>query len=119
MAANDEFPRGWTLSSRAAAAGQVAAIHIPAVPGVAHVLDSFTARAVSNAAAAGPIGFLVEILGSTLVLAELYVVPSTVDEMGGTGIGFLAAVGVALDITFDIVTIANVDQLLICQGHNV
>lgn len=39
MAANDEFPRGWT-STVIVVGG--ASIVIPAAPGVAHVLDGFT-----------------------------------------------------------------------------
>lgn len=50
-----DFPRGWTLSELATA-GVTASITVPAIPGVVHVLDAFTASLNAQAAAAGAAG---------------------------------------------------------------
>lgn len=116
MAANDEFPRGWTLTSRAVGAGQVASIIVPAVAGVTHVLDTVIARLLGTP---GGGGAEFTVLNGAIVLADLYIAVPGVDETVLTDVGMSAAVGAALQVNFNAVSVAGVNQFLVIQGHDI
>jgi hypothetical protein len=110
-----DFPRGWTITANAAA-GATASITVPAVPNVAHVLDTLTLRAVNASAALYAVNVTVQggILGFVM---DAF--PNSTDEISLTGIDLATAPGNALTITFSGVAPASTAQQIYAQGHDI
>lgn len=128
MAANDEFPRGWTLSVVVSGAG-TATITVPSLAGVAHVLDSFEAKVSNTSTTQGAgdqitvssslatySGFVIGLLGASLVAAAGDV---NTDEASGSGLGLATAPGESLTVAFNGPAFAGATMLLVIQGHDV
>lgn len=119
MAAVDEFPRGWTLT---ADSGSPSTITIPAIPGVAHVLDSIDARLVYTGATTG--GELIQLSSSGgtytgLILGRLFCgAANTADEFAATGLDLAASPGESLTVAFG-GHVAGEAQFLMAQGHDI
>lgn len=121
MAANDTFPRGWTAS--AAGLAGPASITIPASPGVAHVLDAFTAAAyaIAGAAVTGP---LINLNSSDGVyvnfpLGFIFLGTAPTNDSGsGSSLGLAANPGASITVSFSTWE-ASTFELLTIQGHDI
>ena len=119
-----DFPRGWTLSVDNAAAA--ASIVVPAIAGVAHVLDAFDAKLQNTSAALqGSIitlsssdgvfsGFVLGRLSTSTPAASSL----TTDEVSGSGLDLAAGPGASLTIAFASWT-AGMTETLRIQGHDI
>lgn len=117
-----DFPRGWSTSTQASGGG-IASITIAAVPGVVHVLDAFTAKAVATA---GGTTFTQDVLltssdGVFNINLALLQVPaaSTADEASGSGLDLAAGPGASLTIAYSGAAPAGDFQFLVVQGHDI
>jgi hypothetical protein len=120
-----DFPRGWTLSAEAPS-GQVTTIVVPAVAGVAHVLDAVIAKGVAFAGAAAAVtrvrvstsdgvftNFILMRLVTPAVSAGADSAGDSVSELNMAG-----GQGASMTVAFD-VAVANVIELLVIQGHDI
>jgi hypothetical protein len=121
-----DFPRGWTQSLDGAG-GATTSITLPAIAGVAHVLDSFSATAQAFGGAAA---FAARVRISTsdgtfnnMVLARLQT-PAPVggnpegNTASGSELGLVGGVGASMTVAFDVGG-AQVIELLVIQGHDI
>lgn len=112
-----EFPTGWTQTANIAGVG-TASVTLPALPGVAHVLDQLQLRLLNNTAAA--IAVNVTISGPAVsITVTLYAAATSQDSMSLTGLDIDAGVNQALTIAFGSAAAANVWQTIIAQGHDI
>lgn len=117
MAANDEFPRGWTLTNGVAGAG-TAIVTVPAVVGVAHILDSVILRLLNTGAGAL---FATNVNLQGAFLTEL-IVPAAVvavDDVSLTGMNVSSTVGGTLIVTFTTPATAGISEIITIQGHDI
>lgn len=93
VAANDEFPRGWTFS--VASSGGTASITLAPIIGVIHVLDNLTAKLISTGGAAFSVTVTVTTIAGVIwegVLAVQAGVNQS-DEVSGLDLGLASSVG--------------------------
>lgn len=105
-----DFPRGWTLSS-APAPPAAASITIPALPGIVHVLDGFTAKLFNSNTSFGANNHVLlsssDGAFSSFVLALLATAQPAaatsyqLDSASESGLGLAAGPGASLTISFD------------------
>lgn len=121
MAAGDELPRGWTLSTDPGF-GATATLTLPAIANVAHVLDAFDAKAIAQAAFPG--GYVAVIgvsdsAGLAINVGILGLEPSGAgnDEAGGQSLGIVCGVGASLTVTLD--SSPDIAVFLLVQGHDI
>jgi hypothetical protein len=117
-----DFPRGWTLAVDQA----IASITVPAIPGVAHVLDSVSAKMNSTNAAVG--GALVTLSSSdgtynNFVLGHLQTAGvaapgSESDSLSGSDLNLAAGPGASLTIAFSGGG-PGIGETLVIQGHDI
>ena len=114
-----EFPRGWLLTMQAGG-GALASITVPAVPGVVHVLDSFSAVYTCSAATGTASANNVQITGGPL-LALLALPGGAVgsDSGGGSGLDYATAPGAALTVAFAGASPGSFFEFLTIQGHDI
>ena len=116
-----DFPRGWTLSNGLGVAGGTASVTAPAIAGIVHVLDSFTAYLLNPTAA----GAATIILNSsdgvftnfTLAIIEAGAAPS-LGTASGSGLDLAAGPGASLTIAFN-AGLAGANQTIVAQGHDI
>jgi hypothetical protein len=120
-----DLPRGWTLSNRVVNSG-TAAVTVPGINGVLHVLDSVSAKIATSGAASLYTTVLLnssDTVYTAFVLGELIAQSaagaSSSDSFSLSGLDLAATAGAALTITFYSAAIANTDEFLIVQGHDV
>lgn len=119
MAANDEFPRGWSISNQVVGPGGGATIVVPAAPGVSHVLDSFDCKIQGPASQGGSI--LVTTSGGTFSnypIGQL-TSPGGVDSASGGGLNLSTQPGESLQVATNFTTPAGDAQLLTINGHDI
>lgn len=120
----DGFPDGWTLAFTSG--GGVASITVPAAPGVAHVLDSFQAKAVSfdttfahsfNIQVTSSDGVLNTSVAFVSVNAAASAQVGTSDSASASGLNLAAGPGASVTITFG-ASATSVTEFLLIQGHD-
>lgn len=123
MAANDDFPRGWTKLSAAAAAGTVPQVVLPAVPGVAHVLTQVDCTLEGQAAhtAFGP---TVQLFAPAfiLVIPIFLLLPGTAtfEKDSDTWSGkYAGPVGAGMSIQLQVAMIAGTIGIVGAQGYDI
>lgn len=110
-----DFPRGWTLSNENT--GAAATITVPATPGVVHVLDNFTARALNQSA--GLVVLRVNVTAPAIELTALFPPATTgTDADSESGLDIATAPGAALTVAFTTGP-ASVTEFLLIQGHDI
>jgi hypothetical protein len=119
-----DFPRGWTLSVDGVGAAQQ--IVVPAIAGVAHVLDAFVAVFTNFSAAAS--GGLIQVSSSdgtfnNFVIGRLNTPTPAAgsQEMAsasGSDLGLAAGPGASLTVKFSLGG-ANLAETLVIQGHDI
>lgn len=114
MPANDEFPRGWTLSS-SGGSGATLTIVIPAVVGIVHVLTDVRAKIVNRSGAAFSAN--INVNGSFLFTMDL-VATATGDADSASGIRVLSTIGGSLTVAFSAGAV-NVFEYLSIQGYDI
>lgn len=120
-----EFPRGWSFTAQATAAP--VGIVVPAQAGVAHVLDSFSAKVsnfntatslstnISLSSSGGTYGsVLLALLGATLAAANTV----NNDSAAESGLDLAAGPGESITVTFTSSQAGAIEFLLI-QGHDI
>lgn len=119
MAANDEFPRGWTLVS-ATGGATPSSITVPPVPGIIHILDDFSVKIINNGG--GLItSVTVTFTGATTVTLAFLIVEAaqgSVDSASGSGLGLSSVPGGSLVVAINATTASEL-QLLVAQGHDI
>lgn len=122
MSANDDFPRGWLLSTGLVSAGSIPGITIPAMPGISHVLTFVEAtlyQGTGNTTAFAPLvetgtGVVFGILASGAAGAVGR------DVMSMQGNLFMSPVGVGLVVTFSAPALPTTYAgLLVIGGHDI
>jgi hypothetical protein len=114
-----DFPRGWTFSN-VTINPNTTSITVPAIPGVVHVLDSFTATTVGSVA----VGQTITLASSDgvfagFILALLSQVAGGTADASVSGLDLAAGPGASLTIAYGAVTNAGNENLLIVQGHDI
>ena len=116
-----DFPRGWTLT--AFGVGAAATITVPAIPGVVHVLDSFSAKLTNNGGAA--VGDPVQLSSSDGVYSSFQIgqllisaTAESVDTDSASDLDLPAGPGASLTITIPNPGVSN-QVFLRVQGHDI
>lgn len=114
-----DFPRGWTLTVDSAAGA--ATITVPAVAGVVHVLDSFTAKITTGAAAGGALVTLSSSDGvfTSVPLGAINSPASSSDMASASGLDLAAGPGASLTIACNAGPPAGGAEFLMIQGHDI
>ena len=118
-----DFPRGWTLISQTGGGG-TASVTVPAVAGVVHVLDRFTAKLVALAGGA-VMAANVQLSSSdgaftSLNLGLLQTVGAlTADEVSQSALDLAAGPGASLTVAYSLVTSTNNIEYLSIEGHDI
>jgi|SRR5581483_5307011 len=113
-----DFPRGWTLTAFGGN-GAACVITAPAITGVVHVLDGFSAKS-GGSAAQSPTITLSSSDGvfSSLILAVVDVLAGSFDTASESGLDLAAGPGAALTIEFSSNTAGDF-EMLVAQGHDI
>lgn len=120
MAANDEYPRGWTFTIETVGPGAAASITLPAVSGVTHVLESVHAQILTVVATGVAIGVNVD-LGTGAVQYGAIQTSGTVpdSERFDQDIDLPGAIGAAITVALATAPVANEVQYLTIRGHDI
>jgi hypothetical protein len=123
MAADDELPRGWTLS-QGYFPGQLPSLTLPAIPNVAHVLTVVNFSSVITAAGVAFNAYALVITSFAPTFALFYQgvisneAPGTV--LGGGWTGKIAApIGHALTVASNVVVGGGINSQLNIQGYDI
>lgn len=121
MAADDELPRGWVLSAEPAF-GTNAQIVLPAIAGVAHVLDAVYGKAIASGGFAGGYLAVPNVIDSdgldiNLGLVSLEAAGVGVDDATASALGIVGGVGASMTVT--LISAAGVAVFLLVQGHDI
>jgi hypothetical protein len=116
-----DFPRGWTLTVDLVGA---ASITVPAIAGVAHVLDAFSAQ-LATAAGGAALQVLLSSSGGTftnLVIGHP-ILPAAAagsfESAAASGSDLNLAAGIGESLTVFIGAVAGVTETLVIQGHDI
>lgn len=114
MAANDEFPRGWTVTTLSASGG-LATVTLPAIVGVSYMLQSLSAELFANTAAGATPN--VQVLDGVTIMAAWTIGAVVVgrDEVDLSGLSLLGTPGNSMTIQFN-VAVATVVQAVMASG---
>jgi hypothetical protein len=118
-----DFPRGWTRSVDVAGAPGPT-ITVAAIAGVAHVLDSFTAKLMDQGAGAATMilqatssdGSINQVLGRLATPVPAAGSLET-DSISGSELGLATGPGASLTVSF--AGASNLTGTLVIQGHDI
>lgn len=120
MAANDEFPRGWTLIS-APAAGNIATITVPAAAGIVRVLDGFDALTFNGSGSATAIGINLTSSDGVYNAYQIGMVVAATASSGldsATGLNLATGPGSNLTVAWGTGLASSLEYLRI-RGHDI
>lgn len=121
MAANEEFPRGWTLNGFGSGAGLVSVV-APATPGIIHVLDSIYAR-ITNNGAGGAFGPVLQVVTSTILVFRNQLLTAnavvTIDETSFSNLNIASAPGGDMTVQFSGNLGVGLTGIIVAQGHDI
>lgn len=121
--ATTDFPRGWTISAKAAAAA-AASITLPALNGITHILDSLSAEVVNTGANGAAFEVTVTAGGVVTLTVPLTVGTVTAPDVqsgtaSDTSLDISSTSGGTIVVAFTTVTPGNMIQYLLIQGHDI